>query len=324
MGMDVPITDGKHGQNREYWYDRVVAKFPELAEHPDVVYGDNELFYRRMVNEGIIEEVNDFDSVGFESKLNEKIDTVEANEKFALKGEIPDNVVTATEVRNIQLVDFLPESDPAFSGTLYIAPKRAGFGTDFTVGLSEITPRWNISGQVWEHEPSQIVRQGSNPNGNLRTAFELNRAGLAENVEATIVGSFETTNGIGLGVLLRGRGTYADSGGLAVRISADTTFLKIAINGFDDAGGSTSVGELTTAFPYQIDTQYIIRARADGDMIYGKAWPLSEEEPEAWQLALQTSVTGTGFIGGYFTATNTFKIDAMGVSYGAEKATTLR
>lgn len=59
--LDVPLSDGEHNQEREFWYRRIIRHFPELADHPDALYGDNKLTYYRLINEGLIAEVPDYD-----------------------------------------------------------------------------------------------------------------------------------------------------------------------------------------------------------------------------------------------------------------------
>jgi len=51
-GLDVSPIEGYNAQRREYLYNQIVKFAPELANTPDLLYGDLELIYIRMLNDG--------------------------------------------------------------------------------------------------------------------------------------------------------------------------------------------------------------------------------------------------------------------------------
>lgn len=48
----VPTSYGKEGQQREFYLNEILKAFPEKATDPDLIYGNVELVYFRMINDG--------------------------------------------------------------------------------------------------------------------------------------------------------------------------------------------------------------------------------------------------------------------------------
>lgn len=48
----VPTSAGREGQMREFYLNEILKTYPEKASDPELIYGNVELQYFRMINEG--------------------------------------------------------------------------------------------------------------------------------------------------------------------------------------------------------------------------------------------------------------------------------
>jgi hypothetical protein len=61
-GLDVGTNEGYNNQRKEYLYREIISYFPLLDNSPDLLYGDLELIYIRMLNAGTIPRPSDFET----------------------------------------------------------------------------------------------------------------------------------------------------------------------------------------------------------------------------------------------------------------------
>lgn len=71
--LDVPYIDGQFNQEKEYWYKRIIRHFPSLKDNPEALYGDNKLLYFRLINEGLIAEVPEYDPQSLEDFVSTSV-----------------------------------------------------------------------------------------------------------------------------------------------------------------------------------------------------------------------------------------------------------
>lgn len=76
VAYDVPITAGREAQLREFFVTRIVEKFPERATDPNLIYGNPELEYYRLVNEGVIQG-------GLDAVIPERLSETSLNNKIS-------------------------------------------------------------------------------------------------------------------------------------------------------------------------------------------------------------------------------------------------